>query len=164
MTATNASSFEDGDVDLHTGPQFKELRRKIEEISHNIELLLKNIDINHIVAKDINTSREKPAARAIDLYSNRRRRAELFGPDLFGEPAWDILLDLFIAAETGKRISVRSACIGAAVPLTTALRWLVMLETRGLILRHSDETDGRRSYVCLSQAGRALMDRYLAGD
>ncbi len=105
----------------------------------------------------------KPTARALGIYGNRRRRAKWFGPDLFGEPAWDILLDLFIATETGKQISVTSACIGAAVPLTTALRWLAMLETRCLIVRENDDKDARRSYVRLSDLGRELMTQYLSG-
>ncbi|MGM3253246.1 hypothetical protein ACS22W_25800, partial [Escherichia coli] len=34
-------------------------------------------------------------------YADRRRRDKLFQPGLFGEPAWDILLDLFISAKEG---------------------------------------------------------------
>ena len=62
-------------------------------------------------------------ALARKAYALRRKRAALFGnPDLFGEPAWDILLDLYIAAGEGKPVSVSSACIGSAAPATTGLR------------------------------------------
>jgi len=72
-------------------------------------------------------------------YRNRRSRNALFADEaLFGEPAWDLLLDLFIAAKERKRVPVTSACIGAAVPTTTALRWLAVLEERGLVLRVAD--------------------------
>jgi len=49
-------------------------------------------------------------------YRRRRSRILFFEESLFGEPAWDLLLDLFIAAKERKRVPVTSACIGAAVP------------------------------------------------
>lgn len=95
------------------------------------------------------------------LYSDRRSRASLFGDEaLFGEPAWDVLLDLFIAAKENKRVPVTSACIGAAVPVTTALRWLALMEERGLILREADPTDARRVFVRLSADAYARMATY----
>jgi len=86
----------------------------------------------------------------------------MFGGDLFGEPAWDILLDLFIAAKEGKRISITSACIGAAAPSTTSLRWLNILEREQLIEREGDSNDLRRSYVRLTGAGYAKMIEYFS--
>lgn len=94
-------------------------------------------------------------------YRNRRSRAALFGDEsLFGEPAWDLLLDLFIAAKERKRVPVTSACIGAAVPTTTALRWLALLEERGHVLREADPDDARRIFVRLSADAYARMVRY----
>ena len=61
-----------------------------------------------------------------------------------------ILLDLFIAASERKTISVTSACIGAAVPSTTGLRWLKVLETEGLVVREHDPDDSRRINVRLT--------------
>lgn len=107
------------------------------------------------------------ASTALELarqaYRDRRRRERLFaGADLFGEPAWDILLDLFIAAREGKRISITSACIGASAPPTTALRWLNILERHGLIEREGDTRDHRRSYVRLTAAGQERMIDYFS--
>lgn len=98
------------------------------------------------------------------IYGQRRRRARHLPDDLFGEPAWDILLDLFIAAEDGRRIPVTSACIAADVPATTGLRWLQVLENRGQIERRADPQDGRRTYVALTVAGYTAMAKYLAGE
>ena len=104
-----------------------------------------------------------PAEQALQFYRERRRRIETFGDDaLFGEPAWDILLDLFVAGEKGKRVAVTSACIGAGVPSTTALRWLNVLELRGLVEREDDNHDARRSFVCLTPKARAMMLEYFA--
>jgi hypothetical protein len=100
-------------------------------------------------------------ALARKAYALRRKRASVFGnPDLFGEPAWDILLDLYIAAGEGKPVSVSSACIGSAAPATTGLRWLGVLADEGLVVREADAEDHRRVLVRLTPAGQAAMDRF----
>jgi predicted transcriptional regulator len=162
LTATDEDPFESEDESANPELTLVELQNKINVINQHVEILLRNVSHASAIRPDFGAYLTNPAARAIDLYDDRRRRAKLFGPNLFGEPAWDILLDLFIASETGKKISVTSACIGAAVPLTTALRWLSMLEARGLILRENDEKDARRSNVRLSDLGRELMEQYLS--
>lgn len=97
------------------------------------------------------------------LYAARRKRDHLFvGYDLFGEPCWDILLDLFIAGEERNLIGVSSACIAACCPPTTALRWLGVLYEQGVIVRASDPDDARRVHVALSATGTQLMRAYLA--
>lgn len=100
---------------------------------------------------------------AQQLYQMRRRRAVCFGSsDLFGEPAWDMLLDLYIAHARGQSVSVTSACIGAAVPATTALRHLGQLQDEGLIEREQDPRDQRRINVRLSELGVTRMESYFS--
>lgn len=100
-------------------------------------------------------------ALARKAYTLRRKRAALFGnPELFGEPAWDILLDLYIAHGEGKPVSVSSACIGSAAPPTTGLRWLGVLADEGLVTRENDVEDNRRVLVRLTRAGIAAMERF----
>jgi DNA-binding MarR family transcriptional regulator len=104
-----------------------------------------------------------PLQRAQALYDLRRAREPFFGAnaDLFGEPAWDILLDLFIAHERGIDTCVSDACIGACVPSSTGIRWLAILEERGLIERESDRFDARRRSVRLTRRARELLTAYL---
>ncbi|WP_199797827.1 MarR family winged helix-turn-helix transcriptional regulator [Porphyrobacter sp. HT-58-2] len=100
-------------------------------------------------------------ALARRAYALRRKRAAIFGnPDLFGEPAWDILLDLFIAHAEGKPVSVSSACIGSAAPATTGLRWLGVLADEGLVVREGDASDQRRVLVRLTATGLSAMERF----
>lgn len=80
----------------------------------------------------------------------RRSRDRFFGAELFADPAWDILLELFAAEMGQRRMSVSSLCLGAAVPPTTALRWIKTLEEKGMIRRTADPMDGRRVFVSLS--------------
>jgi hypothetical protein len=92
----------------------------------------------------------------------RRGRSRYLPPQLFGEPAWDILLDLLRAELAYERISVSSACIAAAVPPTTGLRWLKALEQHGLVLRQCDLHDARRTFVVLSpDTSKALRHYFL---
>ncbi|MGB3470125.1 MAG: winged helix DNA-binding protein [Erythrobacter sp.] len=96
-------------------------------------------------------------------YAKRRKRSAIFGdPELFGEPGWDILLDLYIAQAEEKPVSVSSACIGSASPPTTGLRWLGVLAEQGLIEREHDPEDQRRVLVHLTQKGLSAMDEYFS--
>ena len=96
-------------------------------------------------------------------YAKRRKRGSLFGDlELFGEPAWDILLDLYIAHTEGKSVSVSSACIGSASPPTTGLRWLGVLSEHGFVAREHDPQDQRRVLVRLTQKAIKAMDAYFA--
>lgn len=107
--------------------------------------------------------RQLNAQLAREIYSTRRRRSAIFGnPELFGEPAWDILLDLYVADVEGKPVSVSSACIGSAAPPTTGLRWLGVLAEQDLILREHDPDDQRRVLVRLTESGLAAMDEFFA--
>lgn len=93
-----------------------------------------------------------------DHYALRRRRESEFDADLFSDPAWDILLDLYLAARAQKRISVTSACIASAAPATTALRWIEVLANRGLIVRAPDPADRRRTFVDLAPGVAARIE------
>jgi hypothetical protein len=102
-------------------------------------------------------------ALARKAYALRRKRTAIFGnAELFGEPAWDILLDLFIAQAEGKSVSVSSACIGSAAPATTGLRWLGVLADEGLVVRENDAEDQRRVLVRLTARGLSAMERYFS--
>lgn len=100
--------------------------------------------------------------RAREALAIRRRRERVFAPGLFGEPAWDMLLDLVVAEGEGKTLSISSLCMAAAVPQTTALRWLNYLVEAGLLLRTPNLNDSRSTFVRLTPKARRLMRRALA--
>lgn len=92
----------------------------------------------------------------------RRKRDSIFGDRLFADPAWDMMLDLYQASKKDARpISVTSLCIASAVPNTTALRWMDALVQKGLLTRHADERDGRRTFVSLTEEALRKMDEVL---
>lgn len=80
-------------------------------------------------------------------------RASVLGADLFADPAWIIILEVYLAQHDRKPISVSSACIGSGAPPSTALRHIMRLENAGLISRHPDRSDNRRVHLRLSDDG-----------
>ena len=92
----------------------------------------------------------------------RRLRARFFDELLFADPAWDMLLDLLQAEIAQHRVPVSSLCIAAAVPPTTALRWIKTMTDAGLFLRRSDPHDGRRVFVELSPGASEAIRRYFS--
>jgi DNA-binding MarR family transcriptional regulator len=92
----------------------------------------------------------------------RRLRARYFAEELFGDPAWDMLLDLLQAEIAQLRVPVSSLCIAAAVPATTALRWLKTMVSQGLFVRRADPHDGRRVFVELAPDASQALRRYFA--
>jgi DNA-binding MarR family transcriptional regulator len=92
----------------------------------------------------------------------RRMRDDFLGPNLFEDPAWDMLLDLYAARLEGRRVSVSSLCIAAAVAPTTALRWITRMTEAGLFERQPDPSDRRRAFMALSPRAAAGMDAYMA--
>ena len=92
----------------------------------------------------------------------RRLRSRFFSEELFADPAWDMLLDLLQAEIAQLRVPVSSLCIAAAVPATTALRWIKTMTEQGLFVRRADPHDGRRVFVELAPASSSAMRRYFA--
>jgi hypothetical protein len=92
----------------------------------------------------------------------RRLRDQYFGADLFADPAWDILLDLFAAQLEKRKVAVSSLCIAAAVPATTALRWIKTLTDLGLLVRAADPQDGRRVYIELAPKSAERVEACLS--
>ena len=90
----------------------------------------------------------------------RRARSKFFDGDLFADPAWDMLLELYAAEVGGQRISVSSLCTASDVPATTALRWIHTLEREQLVKRVGDPLDGRRFFVSLTGKGSNAMGEY----
>ncbi|HEX8448175.1 MAG TPA: helix-turn-helix domain-containing protein [Allosphingosinicella sp.] len=85
----------------------------------------------------------------------------MFGAALFAEPAWDVLLYLFIAAGEDRLISIREACAASSVPETTALRHIAHLKDRGLLQCRVNPADRRSSHLVVSDGAQRKMSLLL---
>lgn len=101
------------------------------------------------------------ASRARLLCDQRDRRRKYISADLLGEPAWDMMLDLFMQYAGGAKVSTTSLSIASQAPATTALRYITLLEDGGYIVRTQSEYDKRVSLVGLTDTGVLAMGRYL---
>ena len=77
----------------------------------------------------------------------RLKRNDVIGAELFSDPAWDMLLDLFASHDRGERVSAIALSLSSGVPQSTALRTIQRLEEKGLIVREGDPDDLRRSWI-----------------
>jgi DNA-binding MarR family transcriptional regulator len=109
----------------------------------------------------IDTADDVLCLHAKNMWHARRKRDEFFDVDIFGEPAWDMLLDLFVAGREGRPVSVSKLCRAAAVPTTTALRMTKAMTEKGMIDREADRNDRRRVLVRLSHDTEERLARFL---
>jgi len=94
------------------------------------------------------------------LWKLRRTRCDLFRGELFSDPAWDILLELYAAYLSVQRSTVSQALTAANVSEATALRYLNRLVDLGYCEKRPDPNDRRRMFVNLTPVGLGGMDSY----
>jgi DNA-binding MarR family transcriptional regulator len=110
---------------------------------------------------DAKPSLSEPSAQKVrSILKLRRKRDAYFNKNLFADPAWDILLDLYAAELEGKKVSVSSLCIAACVPPTTGLRWIGAMTEDGLLVREHDPDDARRVFIRLSDNAKEGLCSY----
>ena len=131
----------------------------VDEISGELESLKYQLaSLKQKVQRRSEQHRSAEPVRAV--IAARARRNQHFDPLLFADPAWDILLELYASSLEQRRVSVSKVCGSAAVPATTALRWICKMENDGLVLREPDPFDRRRIWISLSPIAMRSMDNY----
>ncbi|HUE79622.1 MAG TPA: MarR family transcriptional regulator [Sphingomicrobium sp.] len=107
-------------------------------------------------------SRNDLAERARKTLTDRRRRGPIFGSFMFGEPAWEMLLVLYVGDEMGARQSIGQLASLSKVQLTTAIRWLDRLDQLNLVRRTPHPNDKRKIFVELTDKARSKLDSYFS--
>ncbi|HWT14036.1 MAG TPA: hypothetical protein VN231_14880 [Allosphingosinicella sp.] len=97
------------------------------------------------------------------LYSERRRRDEHFPRGIFGEPAWDMMLALFIAREEGREVTFAEAYEAAGVRAGPGRALIRKLEATGILRRGPAQRDRKCQSVCLTDDAVERLSDYLAG-
>jgi len=91
----------------------------------------------------------------------RRERERLF-PGLFGDPAWDMLLLLYVYRAANIPLQVSAIAGLANVAGTTSLRYLDLMIERHLITRSPDPHDRRRIWLVLTPKAETLLEEWLS--
>lgn len=110
-----------------------------------------------------NSASEDALANARSTLRRRMLRQQLIGsPELFGEPAWDMLLDLFIHECERKRLSLSSLCVQSSIPWSSALRLIKKMCDAGIMRRLPDPADRRRNFMRLEPDIHQRMRSYFS--
>lgn len=101
-----------------------------------------------------------------------RERERLLHKSIFGDPAWEISIELLKRGLRNEAIPVSSACTASCAPLTTSLRWVRNMEKLNLVERWNDPKDKRRDLIKLSddylhelnKLLRSVMRKWMSGE
>jgi DNA-binding MarR family transcriptional regulator len=130
-----------------------------EELERLLKLLTRRLAAENDEGGDRQAALRR---RAEELFRIRMGRKLHFAASMFGEPAWDVLLSLYIGEPAIDAMTVSRIAQLIDTPLTSALRWVDYLESQHLIVRHAHPTDRRSSMVELTGTGRAQLELYLS--
>ena len=103
---------------------------------------------------------DRKRAALKDMRSMRKMRSRYFPTELFSDPCWEMLLDLYDAQLGSAEVTVTSLGAASGVPLTTALRRMEQLLAHGLIERVGDADDKRRTIVRLTDSGLTAVEGF----
>ncbi|HMI19055.1 MAG TPA: hypothetical protein VK533_05880 [Sphingomonas sp.] len=98
---------------------------------------------------------------ARQVLAGRKQRDRYFDPMLFSNPAWDILLNLFVADADGRPVTVLESCLASTVPQGVALRWLGYLKQEEMVIETPDPARPRQTIIRLSDQTRMAISAYL---
>ncbi len=96
-------------------------------------------------------------ARARQARQLRATMSAFLPRDLLVDPAWDMMIDLFIAAGTGERLCVKDLRLMSGESAAGAMRRIDRLQETGLIGRHPDPNDHRRVHIGLTEKGHVAL-------
>jgi hypothetical protein len=92
----------------------------------------------------------------------RRLRTAAFGPGLFSDPAWDIVLTLYRGQLRGETVFTAQLADSASVAPGTIARWVDVLARQGLVEVQPAVSEVEDPVVALSALGSSAMRRWLA--
>ncbi|MDK2759232.1 MAG: hypothetical protein KYX66_21125 [Blastomonas fulva] len=101
------------------------------------------------------------AANARTAAIRRTERRQLLGhPSLLANPAWDMLIDLFVHTHASKPVFTSALCVGSGLPMSNALRLIRKLRNSNVVYREPDPSDGRRYFIRLTPHTMEALNRY----
>jgi len=105
---------------------------------------------------------DRAALAANSILKTRRSRSDFLPAELFHEPAWDLLLELFVADAKGQRLTGRDVSNSANVTPSVMSRWLKHLTRLHLII--GDGTGNLDDELTLSAIALEKIERIMTAD
>lgn len=97
------------------------------------------------------------------LLRERRMRSDYFDADIIADPVWELLLILYDAEETARVCATADLQQGSNMSADTLIRWIKVLERRGLLTTIGDARLFEGSLVKLTRSAHRAMTQYLQG-
>ena len=166
----NAKPFIEPPADKEVSLSARDAREVGRLLAHLVPKHMRTPSLERLLlAEDLFTTQPSGVAEdptnlinlATKIFTARRRRLRFFEEAMFGEPAWDMMLALYINSRSGEVFTVSRLLQFAASPPTSALRWLKYLEKSGLVSRESHPNDARSSLMRLTDQGLQALNSYL---
>jgi DNA-binding MarR family transcriptional regulator len=99
--------------------------------------------------------------RARATMEMRQLRHKFFNPAMFGEPAFDMLLALYVTNARPPIVSLRMLSPLIGVSQSSAVQWLKFLVSEGLAFSVGGDGDPGAIHAAITGKGRIVMGEYL---
>lgn len=110
-------------------------------------------------SKNLSRSVELTEDHILSILTALRARDAIFGPNLFSDPAWDVLLELYAAKLGGRKMTPRDIALAIDMPESTTARWVAVLKERDLVASQVDHDEQFRRWMILTAEGALRMKR-----
>lgn len=135
----------------HGPPGIDDRLRRIRDELAVVESMVRNEAEARITATDIGRI----------IRTAREGIGGFFDAELFADPAFDMLLFVFLEQEAGRTVETSACYRASGVPRTTAVRWINMLVANGMFESAPHPTDRRLALLSLSEGARANVRQWL---
>jgi DNA-binding MarR family transcriptional regulator len=147
-----------------SGEDLEDVKRILSRIARAAErrFILDGAKPTNADAEDSEREDDPRERLALQVLAVREARERLLRDPVLAEPAWDMLLAVYLADRAGVRHTVgRIVELSRSSP-TTALRHMECLEKAGLVDREQYPRDRRVFHLFLTGQGRRTVDKVLS--
>lgn len=95
---------------------------------------------------------------AVAWIEAQEARDEALGATLFGDPAWSILLQLYIAHHRDAAYTIETLARACRLTPSAGARWIALLEKAGLACHSANASAPDQLVVSLTATGKARLD------
>ena len=98
------------------------------------------------------------------MLDNIRKKRDAFNSPLglFRDPSWEILLQVFSSHLGGSEVSISNLCDDLQFPVSTARRWIQILENNGFVRISGDRSENSQCFVVLTDQAISMLSTTLA--